>query len=59
MKYLTFIRHSEFYRPSHRRSLAGVSFVIEAGRAQNSLHRQRLNSDPSDVQPMLEDDVNH
>jgi len=33
--------------------------VIEAGRAENALHRQWLDSDPSDVQPMFEDDVNH
>jgi hypothetical protein len=30
----------------------------EAGRAENALHRQWLDSDPSQVQPMFEDDVN-
>ena len=34
--------------------------AIVIGRTvENALHRQRLHSDPSEVQPLFEDDINH
>ena len=38
--------------------LRAVRAPTLAGRAENTLHRQWLDSDPSDVQPVFEDDVN-
>src|ERR1700690_3084567 len=48
-----------FTRSDPRMSSRGSNTIPSAGRACAWLHRQRLDSDPSGVQPMFENNVNH